>query len=91
MGLEVKTDCVCRKASSIVLLCSTHFAVLAACFLLVTSLAYSSTVKTEGVLPAETSVDFYWATQLYNQEDNTLHSHVMDPQLQHKINLYLLC
>jgi hypothetical protein len=85
MGLEVKA------ANSKVLFCSAQFALLAACFLLVSCLAYSSALKIERVRPSETSVNYYWAAQLYMQEDNILHSHSIEPQLQHKINLYLLC
>jgi hypothetical protein len=35
---------------------------LASCFLLVSCLAYSSTVKMEVVRSSETSLEFYWAT-----------------------------
>jgi hypothetical protein len=53
---------------------SRHFegALLAACFLLVTSLAYSSTLKIEATCSSEASVDFHRTTQCYNPEDTHL-------------------
>jgi hypothetical protein len=44
-------------------------------FTLVSSLAYTSTMKTEGVCPSEISVDIQWTTQRYFLGDRTLHIH----------------
>jgi hypothetical protein len=49
-------------------------ALLAACFLLVSCLAYSLTVKMETICSSETSVDFHRTTWRYIPEDRTLRS-----------------
>lgn len=46
----------------------------AACFTLVSCLAYSSTFKTEASFTSETSVVFRRATQRYISGDRTLHN-----------------
>jgi hypothetical protein len=46
---------------------------LVACFLLVTYLAYSLTLKTEAIHSSETSVHFYRTTQHLIPEDSTFH------------------
>jgi hypothetical protein len=48
-----------------------------ACFLLilVSCLAYSSSLKMEATCYPETSVDFRWTTQRYVTEDKPLHNH----------------
>jgi hypothetical protein len=45
---------------------------LAACFMLVSFLAYSSTLKLEGPCSSEASVDFHWTIRPYIPEDRTL-------------------
>jgi hypothetical protein len=42
-------------------------------FMLVSCLAYYSTLKLEAICSSRTSVDFQWPTQRYIPEDNTLH------------------
>jgi hypothetical protein len=50
-------------------------ALLATCFLLVSCLSYSSTLKMEAVHSSEMMVDVCQTAQLYILENNTLHSH----------------
>jgi hypothetical protein len=50
-------------------------ALLAACFMLVPYLAYSSNPKMETICSSETSVDFYRTTWHYIPEVRTPHSH----------------
>jgi hypothetical protein len=45
---------------------------LASCFMLVSFLVYSSTLKTEATCSSETSGDFGWATRQYTPESITL-------------------
>jgi hypothetical protein len=49
-----------------------HYARLAACFMLVSYLSYSLTLKMGAICSSETSVDFHRTTQLYTREDITL-------------------
>jgi hypothetical protein len=51
---------------------------LATCFTLVSSLAYSLTLKMEATCFSETSVDFQRTTRFYIPEDGTLHLLVCD-------------
>jgi hypothetical protein len=44
----------------------------ATCFMLVSCLAYSSTLKIEATCSFETSVDFQWTTQHYIQEASVI-------------------
>jgi hypothetical protein len=58
--------------------CSLHLlgwmvSLLAICFLLVSCLAYSLTLKMETICSSET-LGFFWTTWCYNPEDCTLHS-----------------
>jgi hypothetical protein len=46
----------------------------AACFALVSCLAYSSTLKMEAICSSETSVGFHGTTRRYIPEDGTAHS-----------------
>jgi hypothetical protein len=48
---------------------------LATCFVPVSCLAYTSTLKMEATYSSEMSVDFQQTTQPYNPEDRTLHIH----------------
>jgi hypothetical protein len=48
---------------------------LPVCFMLVSCLAYSSTLKMEVTHCSETMVDFHWTTQHNTLEDRTLHNH----------------
>jgi hypothetical protein len=48
---------------------------LAACFMLVSRLTYSLTLKIEATCSSKTSVDFWWTTWRYTPEDRTLHNH----------------
>jgi hypothetical protein len=50
-------------------------AVSATRFMLVSCLAYSSTVKIEATCSSETSVEFHRTTRRYIPEDRTLHNH----------------
>jgi hypothetical protein len=54
---------------------SSGRALLAACFLLVSRVAYSSTQKMEEIFSCETSGDFHRATRRYIPEDRALHNH----------------
>jgi hypothetical protein len=47
-------------------------ALLATCFMLVSVLAYSATLKMEVTCSSKTSVDFWWATWRYILENRTL-------------------
>jgi hypothetical protein len=49
------------------------FALLAACFLLVFCLAYSSNLQIEVIHSSETPVYFYRTTRCYNPDDHALH------------------
>jgi hypothetical protein len=49
-----------------------RFALLAACFMLVSCLAYTSTLKMEVICSSETSVGFHRTTQCYNPKDRIL-------------------
>jgi hypothetical protein len=56
--------------------CRLHLrGLLATCFMLVSCLAYSSTLKMEARCFSETSVDFQRTTRRYIPEDRTLHNH----------------
>jgi hypothetical protein len=56
--------------------CLTYLtAPLAACFVLVSCLAYALILKTDVTSSCETSVDFQQATQHYVPEGRTLHNH----------------
>jgi hypothetical protein len=48
---------------------------LAACFMLIACLAYSSTLKMEATCSSKTLVDSQWTTWHYIPEDRTLHNH----------------
>jgi hypothetical protein len=48
---------------------------LAACFILVLFLAYSSALKMEATCSSETSFDFHRTTWCYIREDRILHNH----------------
>jgi hypothetical protein len=50
-------------------------ALLAPSFILISWLAYSSTLKMKATYSSETSVDFQRTTQRYISEDITLHNH----------------
>jgi hypothetical protein len=47
--------------------------ILAACFMIVSCVAYSSTVKTEAICSFETSVHFHRSVRSYIADDTTLH------------------
>jgi hypothetical protein len=47
-------------------------ALIAACFMLVSYFAYSSTLKMEVMCSSKTLVDYYWTTWRYIPEDGTL-------------------
>jgi hypothetical protein len=49
--------------------------VLASCFMLVSCVAYSSTLEMEVMSSSQTSADFQWAKWHYISEDRTLHNH----------------
>jgi hypothetical protein len=48
--------------------------ILAACFMLVSCVTYSSTVKTEAICSFETSVHFHRSVRSYIADDTTLHN-----------------
>jgi hypothetical protein len=50
-------------------------ALLAACFMPVSCVAYSLTLKMEAIYFSEMVVDFHYTTQHYIPEDRTFHSH----------------
>jgi hypothetical protein len=58
---------------------NVEFAVLAPCFMLVSLLAYSSTLTMKTICSLETVVDFHQTTQPYIPKDITLKSHVSLP------------
>jgi hypothetical protein len=49
---------------------------VAVCFFLLSSLAYTSTLKMKGVCWSETSEGFYWTIRRYIPEDITVHCHL---------------
>jgi hypothetical protein len=51
---------------------------LATCCILISCLAYSSTMKMEATCLSETSLDFQRTTRSYIPEDRTLHNHRCD-------------
>jgi hypothetical protein len=51
---------------------------LVTCFMLVSCLTYSSTLKTEETCLSETSVDFQRTTMHYVTKDRTLHKHLFE-------------
>jgi hypothetical protein len=61
-----------QKADVVISLLNAHFA---ACFMIISCLAYSSTLKMEAVCSSETSVDLHWTTRRYIPKDTTLHKH----------------
>jgi hypothetical protein len=50
-------------------------AMLATCFMVVSCLAFSLTMKMEATGSSEMPVDFQWTMQCYISEDRTLHNH----------------
>jgi hypothetical protein len=52
-----------------------YVAFLAACFMLVSCLVYSSTMELEATRSSETSVDFRRTRRRYIPEDRTIHNH----------------
>jgi hypothetical protein len=54
-----------------ILLFITQFSLHAACFMLVSYLAYSSTLKMEAVYPCKMLVDFHWTTQLTSRRQKS--------------------
>jgi hypothetical protein len=55
------------------------FSLLAACLILVSGSAYSSTMKMEVKYSSMTSADFHVTTWLYILEDVTLHKFTLSP------------
>jgi hypothetical protein len=72
-GLQILT----RIYNPLLLLfsCMLLALLLPACFMLVSCLAYSSTLKMEVVCSSEMSVDFHQTLQCYTPEDGAAHSH----------------
>jgi hypothetical protein len=58
-----------------ILVSHVWFILYTVCFLVLSCLVHSSTLKTEAVCSSETSVDFYQTTWHYTPEDSTLHNH----------------
>jgi hypothetical protein len=57
--------------------CRTRFVLLAASFVLVSCLAYFSTLKMGAIYFSETSFDFHRTAQFYIPEDGTFHPQYM--------------
>jgi hypothetical protein len=53
---------------------SSRVSHLAATFMVISHLAYTSTLKIELKYPSETSADFLWSTLCYIPEERILHS-----------------
>jgi hypothetical protein len=68
--------------------CKNRF--LATCLMLVSSLAYSSTLKMEETCQTETSVDFQRITRCYIPEDRSLHNH-SERASDSKCTYFVLC
>jgi hypothetical protein len=62
-------------------------ALLAACFMVVYCVTYSSDLKMEAKCSFKTSVDFQWTTQQYNPEDRCLHNHSSENLISYKGNV----
>jgi hypothetical protein len=60
------------------------------CFMLVSCLSYSLTLKMEVICSSGTSVDFQWTTWWYVPEDRTIHSHYSE-NLKSYVFLLAIC
>jgi hypothetical protein len=74
------SDVLIAMAMKSVIFCDIN---QAACFMLVSCLAYSSILKMEAIRSSETSIDFHRTTRHYIREDRTLklcgmHRHLKD-------------
>jgi hypothetical protein len=68
-------QCCKRAFNNIGIVFAGKRALLATCFMLVSCLAYSSTLKMAAKRSSETSVDFQQTAWDYIPDDRTLHSH----------------